>query len=165
VDSNGPQPSDLIPLIRRRNCVRGALNRKLFNSISRSLVSDVPLSYRHCRDLHPRRQRCDCICRQWFTKGGFHFSTCIPPRWSHAMRFMLARETRAAVSIIQHPVSVLTHGSEPVLTVLSLRRSRLEAMSVWRRSGRRRIDEIVPQSIPAWCYCRLVNRATMINSQ
>jgi hypothetical protein len=30
----GLQPSDLIPIIRRRNCVRGALNRMLFNSIS-----------------------------------------------------------------------------------------------------------------------------------
>ena len=56
VDSNGLQPSDLIPLIRRGNCVRGALNRMLFNLISRFLVSDVPLIYRHCRDLHPRRQ-------------------------------------------------------------------------------------------------------------
>jgi hypothetical protein len=41
VDSNQPQASDLIPLIRRRNCLRGALNRMLFKSISRSLVSDV----------------------------------------------------------------------------------------------------------------------------
>jgi hypothetical protein len=49
----------------------------LFNSISRSLVSDAPLSYRHCGELQgivgrqPRRQRCDRICRQWFTNCGF----------------------------------------------------------------------------------------------
>jgi hypothetical protein len=113
--------------------------------------------------LHPRRQRCDCICRQWFTKGGSlqHFH---PAALSRYAFYVSARNKGGSINN-PHPVSVLTHGSEPVLTVLSLRRSRLEAMSVWRRSGRRRIDEIVPQSIPAWCYCRLGNRATMINSQ
>jgi hypothetical protein len=54
-----------------------------------------------------------------------------PPRGSHPMRFTLTRETTSAVSIAQHPASVLTHASEPVL------RFRLEAMQVWRPSARR----------------------------
>jgi hypothetical protein len=88
-----------------------------------------------------------------------------PPRWSHPIRVILARETTAAVSIAQHPVSILPHGSEPVLTALNLRRSRLEGMQVWQPSARRCIDEIFPQGIHAWWYCRFGNRATMVDSQ
>ena len=70
----------------------------LFNSISRSLVSDVALSYRHCGDLQgivgkqPYRRQCDCMLRQWFTNCGFYFSARYPPRWSHPIRFVSARE-------------------------------------------------------------------------
>src|SRR5450755_608590 len=68
----------------------------------------------------------------------FLFQHLHPPRGSHPIRFTLTRETTAAVSIAQHPASILTHGSEPVLTALNLRRSPLEAMQVWRPSARRK---------------------------
>jgi len=126
VDSNRPQASDLIPLIRRRNCLRGALNRTLFKSISRSLVSDVRFATGIAVTPAPAVAIAFAV-----TKGGSHFSTCIRPvGLSRYAFYILARETRATVSITQHAVSVLTHGSEPVLTALNLRSSRLEAMQV-----------------------------------